>query len=180
MKTPTTASLPATLAEVAEHSQSLNDFGLRVREWNHAVTRGDISNRPALTSAIQKAPDKLAPRFTEGEIADAYLAAYAEWIADQSGIPRPEWTNDRSRYLKKPWFANNARASLLVLAPASFRQRNVFTLPEKVVRLRRGRPKVSTAQKKAKARERDHRYRQRIREYIQIGRKATAASNLES
>lgn len=68
-------------------------------------------------------------------------------------------------------YRGNARASLLVLTPASFRQRNVFTIPEDVVRLRRGRPRVSDAQKIAKAHARDQRYRQRMRQLIEIGRR---------
>jgi hypothetical protein len=168
MKTKT--ALPRQLNDVATQSESLGDFGLLLREWNHSVTRTDISNRPALARAIQSPPKRLAELFTQGEVADAYLAAYAEWIADQAGIPRPAWTHDASRSLAEPWFADNARASLLILTPASFRQRNVFTIPEQIIRLRRGRPKVSEQQKKAKARERDRRYRARMREYIKIGR----------
>ena len=68
--------------------------------------------------------------------------------------------------LENPWFADNARASLLIETPASFRQRGVFTIPESVVRLRRGRPRVSLEQKRAKARIRDQRYRAKIREKL--------------
>lgn len=169
---PNSASLPRQLADVAEQSQSLQDFGLLLREWNHAVTRGDISNRPALAKAIQATPRTLADQFEEGAIADAYLAAYAEWIADRAQIDRPTWSQAPDRTLEKPWFASNARASLLIQSPASFRQRNLFTIPEQVVRLRRGRPSVSAEQKRLKARERDRRYRERMRELIRIGREA--------
>lgn len=166
----TATTLPQQLSEVADQSQSLGDFGLLLREWNHAITRGDVSNRPSLARFIERAPRRLADVFSDGEIADAYLAAYAEWIADQAGIMRPKWTGEARRSLRQPWFADNARASLLVLTPASFRQRNVFTIPEKVVRLRRGRPKVSAAQKRAKARERDRRYRARVKEWVRLGK----------
>ena len=47
-----------------------------------------------------------------------------------------------------------------------FRQRGIFTIPENVVRLRRGRPRVSAEQKKAKARARDQRYREKIRQKL--------------
>jgi len=167
----TSVKLPEQLMDVASQSQSLADFGLLLREWNHVLTRNDVSNRQAIAKAIQKCPPLVASRFEGGDIADAYLAAYAEWIADQAGIERPVWTQDPRRILEQPWFADNARASLLILAPASFRQRNVFTVPEAVVHLRRGRPRVSVAQKKAKARERDRRYRARIRKLIQTARK---------
>ena len=164
-------TLPQQLADVALQSEDLAGFGLLLREWNHVLTRNDVSNRPALAAAIEQSPQTLADRFEGGEIADAYLAAYAEWIADQAGIERPAWTRECARTLEKPWFADNARASLLILSPASFRQRNVFTVPEKVVRLRKGRPRVGTEQKKVKARERDRRYRTRLRELIQTARK---------
>lgn len=166
------ALLPLQMKDIAANSESLSDFGLLLREWNHTLTRGDVSNRPAIARSIEDAPQILSARFPGGDIADAYLAAYAEWIADKAGIRRPSWTQDPERNLEVPWFADNARASLIVLTPASFRQRNVFTIPEEVVHLRRGRPRVSASQKKAKARERDRRYRQRVKEWIQRGRAA--------
>jgi hypothetical protein len=54
----------------------------------------------------------------------------------------------------------------LIDTPASFRQRGVFTIPENVVRLRRGRPRVSTEKKREKARIRDQRYRDKVREKL--------------
>ncbi len=157
---------PTTLKEVSAQSSSLEEFGLLLRDWIHHVTRRDVSNRPALALAISQAPSIRKKKFTGGEVADAYLAAYAEWIADQAGIDRPLWTRESKRSLSDPWFSDNARASLLVSTPASFRQRGIFTIPENVVRLRRGRPRVSPEQKRVKARERDQRYRAKIREKL--------------
>ena len=158
---------PTTLKEVSVQSSSLEEFGLLLRDWIHHVTRRDVSNRPALALAISKAPSIRKKKFTGGEVADAYLAAYAEWIADQAGIDRPLWTRESKRSLSEPWFSDNARASLLIDTPASFRQRGIFTIPEKVVCLRRGRPRVSSEQKRNKARERDRRYREKVREKLQ-------------
>jgi hypothetical protein len=166
----TSRKLPQRLADIAEQSESLLDFGMLLREWNHQLTRNDVSNRKAIARAIQDRPQTLSTRFQEGEIADAYLAAYAEWIADQVSIERPAWSREPSRVLREPWFADNARASLLILSPASFRQRNLFTVPEVKPRLRKGRPQVSEAVKKAKARERDQRYRARIRKLVKFAR----------
>lgn len=163
---------PRRLFEIAETSESLEDFGLLLRDWIHTITRSDVSNRPALAQAISTAPKLLKERFPGGEIADAYLAAYAEWIADQAGINRPEWSSDSRRVLDRPWFADSARASLLILAPASFRQRGIFTVPEQIVRLRRGRPRVSEEIKREKARRRNQRYREKTRRLIQLGRQA--------
>ena len=157
---------PNTLKQVAEHASDLQEFGLLLRDWIHQVTRGDVSNRPALQRSIDETPPLLRTKFGQGEVADAYLAAYAEWIADKAKIDRPHWVQRSSRVLEEPWFADDARASLLIETPASFRQRGVFTIPESVVRLRRGRPRVSLEQKRAKARVRDQRYRAKIREKL--------------
>lgn len=157
---------PNTLKQVAEQASDLQEFGLLLRDWIHQVTRGDVSNRPALQRSIDETPPLLRTKFGEGEVADAYLAAYAEWIADKAKIDRPHWVQRSSRVLEEPWFADDARASLLIETPASFRQRGVFTIPESVVRLRRGRPRVSLEQKRAKARVRDQRYRAKIREKL--------------
>lgn len=158
---------PTTLFEVAEQAQSLEEFGLLLRDWIHHITRRDVSNRPALLNALQKLPPSLEKKFGQGEVADAYLAAYAEWISDHAGITRPSWVRQKHRILDEPWFSDNARASLLIETPASFRQRGVFTIPESVVRLRRGRPRVSSEQKREKARLRDQRYRSKIREKLE-------------
>jgi len=157
---------PTTLFEVAKQAQSLEEFGLLLRDWIHHITRRDVSNRPALLDALQKLPPSLKKKFEQGEVADAYLAAYAEWISDRAGITRPSWVKQKHRILDEPWFSDNARAALLVDTPASFRQRGIFTIPENVVRLRRGRPRVSAEQKKAKARARDQRYREKIRQKL--------------
>lgn len=164
------ARRPQTLKEVANSSHSLEEFGLNLREWIHHIQRNDISNRPALLQRLQASPPLLNSKFPDGAIADAYLAAYAEWIADQAKIPRPAWTREKQRILQTPWFSDNARASLLILTPASFRQRNLFTLPENPVSLRRGRPSVSPDQLKAKAAARSRNYRQRMRKLIQQAR----------
>ncbi|MGA1101763.1 MAG: hypothetical protein ACO3VB_08350 [Opitutales bacterium] len=157
---------PTTLKEVSGQSSSIEEFGLLLRDWVHHVVRGDVSNRPALHQSIRETPSSLRKRFYQGDVADAYLAAYAEWISDQAGIPRPNWVKQKNRSLQDPWFSDNARSSLLVSTPASFRQRGIFTIPENVVRLRRGRPSVSAEQKNRKARERDRRYRNKIREKL--------------
>ena len=57
---------------------------------------GPLSNRPALANALRKSPPSLAKKFEQGEVADAYLAAYAEWISDRAGIPRPSLGTSKS------------------------------------------------------------------------------------
>lgn len=167
-----TSERPATLKEVATQSGKLEDFGLLLREWNQTLLRGNVSNRRALRQALIERPPRRRDVFHYGEVCDAYLGAYAEWICDQSGMTRPAWTCESFRYLEEPWFADLARTSLIVLTPAVFRNHGVFTIPEPVVQIRRGRPRVDPEQKQRKARERDRRYRQRIRNLIAAARAA--------
>ena len=141
---------PTTLFEVAKQARSLEEFGFLLRDWIHHITRRDVSNRPALLNALSQDPPVLGSRFEQGEVADAYLAAYAEWISDRAGIPRPSWAKQKHRILDEPWFSDNARAVLLVETPASFRQRGIFTIPEntKVITPKQQRARKVTEMKK--------------------------------
>ena len=60
-------------------------------------------------------------------VADVYLAAVAEYLAERIGVPCPKWAEKRS--LRYPWFTNPSeflRAVLLVESPPPFRRRNLF------------------------------------------------------
>lgn len=153
---------PKSLKEVADWSQSLAEFGLHLRDWQHEVQRR-VTSRPELVERLKEAPTLLRRRFPQGDVADAYLAALAEWLAAQTGLPRPDWTLDPLRQAKDPWFSDDSRGRLLVVSPASFRQRNLFTVPESLFRPRRGRPRVSEEQKRRKAASRQRKYRERVR-----------------
>lgn len=161
---------PRTLSDVAEWSESLEDFGMHLRDWQHEIERGGVHNRAELARRLEAAPRLLSGQFTDGDVADAYLAAYAEWLADRAGISRPSWCGDRSRAARDPWFSSPARALLLVRSPGSFRQRNLFAIPEPVFSPRPGRPPVSFEQRREKARLRQKAYRGRIRELVQKAR----------
>lgn len=162
---------PKTLSEVAQRSGSLSEFGTQLRDWQHEIQRSGVHSRNELAARLAEPPERLAGRFAQGNVADAYLAAYAEWIADQAGLPRPRWSGDRDRIAGDPWFSTRDRGLLLVRSPASFRQRNLFTIPEPVFRPRRGRPRVPLAQKKEKARARQRAYRARIRKLVEQARR---------
>ena len=163
MKTVTIVSRPATLADVARASDSLASFGMNLRDWQHAIQRGGVRSRPEFQRRLDDPPALCQGRFTGGDIADAYLASYAEWLADRAGIDRPGWTGDSERIAADPWFATPVRGRLLAVTPASFRQRNIFTIPEPVFHPSRGRPRVSVEQQQEKARLRQKAYRRRIR-----------------
>lgn len=162
---------PQTLEDVSGSSHTLEEFGHHLRDWQHEIQRGKVHSRPELAKRIHHAPRRLKDLFENGDTADAMLAAYAEWIADEAGIPRPPWVSDPERVSEKPWFGNPARGWLLANSPASFRHRGLFTIPEPVFRPKRGRPPVSDAQKKRKARERQKAYRQRVRRLLEQARR---------
>ena len=123
---------PKTLKDVALQSDTLEAFGTNLRDWQHEIQRGGVHSRATLTQRLEQEPPLLCNRFEGGDIADAYLAAYAEWIADQAGIPRPIWCENSERCANDPWFATPIRGQLLAMTPASFRQRNLFTIPDPV------------------------------------------------
>jgi hypothetical protein len=117
---------------------------MNLKDWIHEMQRRRGTEPETIAAAIAEEPKRLRGLFVQGDVADAYLAAYAEWLADQSGIERPEWVRDRSRHPDHPWFASEDRACLLIRSPASFRQRDLFTIPEPLVRP--ARPKASEAE----------------------------------
>lgn len=157
---------PQTLAEVAAESDSARQFGMNLRDWQHEISRGGVHSRKELAKRIAEPPKLLRDRFEAGDVPDAYLAAYAEWLADKAGIARPEWCGDACRAAVRPWFATPLRGHLLVEAPASFRQRQIFTIPDPVFTPRRGRPRVSAGHKREMARKRQKAYRERIHELL--------------
>ncbi len=174
MKNSHTMSRPATLADVAHLSDSLQSFGMNLRDWQHEIVRGGVHSRNELSRRLAEAPERCEGRFAGGDVADAYLAAYAEWLADGAGVARPDWTSDPSQVARDPWFATPLRGRLLATTPASFRQRNLFTVPEPVFRPAAGRPRVSPEQKREKARLRQKAYRQRIRVLVEEARKSAS------
>jgi len=157
---------PNSLKEVAEQSESLEDFGYGLRDWDHIIQRSGIHSGKELSRRIQDKPPRLQNKFKGGDTADAYLAAYAEWLANGAGIERPDWVNEPSRVSKEPWFGGPDHAYLITHTPASFRQRNLFTIPEPIFTPRPGRPRVPEEQKREKARLRQKAYRDRRREEL--------------
>jgi hypothetical protein len=115
---------PKSLAEVAELTARSESFDLCLRNFLDGFYAA-----PGL-DALQAEPRKLTEQFPEtGAIQDAYLAAVAEKLAGENGLPAPEWAFRQERKLKHPWFAlplHSLRAILLVESPAAFRSRNLF------------------------------------------------------
>jgi hypothetical protein len=166
---------PYTLREAAAWSKTPDEFGSNMGDWEHEITRR-ITSRRQLTQRLAEAPPRLAGKLEGGDVFDAYLAALAEWLSDQNHIPRPKWVYDQRRVAREPWFAAKAYAMLLARSPASFKQRNIFTIPEPLFRPRAGRPKAPEWEKREKAALRQHRYRQRVKALLKKARARPGAS----
>lgn len=159
---------PQTLTEVADRADSLARFGRELADWLHTVRT--LGSRPALARTIEIAPSRMSGRFPEGSLADATLAAYAEWLSAHIRIAPPAWCFEPERIASEPWFADEGpRARLLALrdTPPAFKRRNLFTsAPDLPVRLRRGRPPVPAETKRANNAARQRRFQQKRRELL--------------
>lgn len=154
---------PTTLKEIAQRSDSIGDFGRHLRDWLHELRRA--SSRPQAVLAITEEPPRLRDKFPQGQIADAWLAAYAEHLAGKLGATAPEWAFAPWRTSDDPIFDDGSTPTLrtlaLVRAPLAFKRRNIFTpsvdLP---LALRAGRPTKSAEEKRKTNAERQRRFRQ--------------------
>ena len=156
---------PSTLKAVAERSESLADFGRHLRDWLHELRFA--SSRPLAAGAVAEEPPCLRGKFIQGEIADAWLAAYAEHLAVKAGIQPPNWVFTSSRVLSEPSFNEESespklRALAIAHAPLAFKRRNIYTpsvdLP---FLLRAGRPRKSAAEKRKANAKRQRRFREK-------------------
>ncbi len=154
---------PTTLKEVAAQSASLSEFGLNLRDWLHELRRASSRNQAA--AAIAEEPPPLRERFAEGAVADAWLGAYAEHLAQRLRQPAPAWAFAAGRIAPEPVFDTGVespelRIRALAYAPAAFKRRNIFTpsvdLP---LRLRAGRPQKSAEETRRTNAARQRRFR---------------------
>lgn len=166
---------PKSLKEVAEQSASLSEFGLHLRDWLHELRRA--SSRTQAVATIADEPPRLQQKFPQGYIADAWLAAYAEHLAQKAARAAPAWTFAPERIATDPIFDEGAdspalRSLALAHAPAAFKRRNIFTpsidLP---LRLRAGRPTKSIEEKRKNNAERQRRFRKARLEELKALRK---------
>lgn len=165
---------PTTLKEIAARSDSIAEFGRHLRDWLHELRRA--SSRPQAAATIADEPPRLADKFPQGEVADAWLAAYAEHLAGKIGAAAPEWAFAPWRISDDPIFDESSTPALRTLAliqsPIAFKRRNIFTpsvdLP---FALRAGRPTKSIEEKRQTNAERQRRFRQARRDELAVLRK---------
>ena len=151
-------SPPKTAAEVTFDIHEVSDLHANLRLWQSELK--EVSSRKELLKRVQDAPPLLRSRLKDHGYCDAYLAAYVDWMCQLTKTKAPNWVTQRHRIADTPFTDDDIDLSL---TPEAFRQRNLFTLPENVVQLRRGRPKKSEAHKLKNNAERQHRYRQRVK-----------------
>lgn len=133
-----------------------------LRDWIHVIR--SLSTRAQILASIAVRPPRMAGRFAQGEVADAFLAAQVEWLCHQVRVQPPHWTRVACYVLDEPWFsipAPSLRTHLLLETPVEFRNRSIFTTPEGSFGLRSGRPRVTAAHKRQVSQARQKRYRQR-------------------
>lgn len=119
---------PRTLLAVATGSACYEDFGHNLRDFLHAFAEARRQG-DALAPMLAPAPPRLAGRFTEGAICDAFLAATADFLARRHRIPTPDWALPASLALDHPWFSPDlpsVRAMLLRDSPSAFKDKNLF------------------------------------------------------
>lgn len=69
------------------------------------------------------------PGPTGSAVVDAYLAALAEHLSNEAGLPAPAWVDDPARFLKQWWIESDvpsARPTAIAQSPAAFRRRGIF------------------------------------------------------
>jgi len=115
---------PGSLKELADWSDTYQDFGLNTRDFLHAVHFARRDGR-ALEPFFTEEPTSLTGRFPEGAICDAFLAALADYFCRQARVLTPQWAEAASRVLEIPWFSppeQAFRATLLRDTPAPFKE----------------------------------------------------------
>jgi hypothetical protein len=128
---------PHTLAEVARRRNAGEDFSLLLREFLDEFYGGVRLGEAA--ACIADEPERL-PDLKE----HALLGAIGEHLARRWNLPMPAWTEDPSRFLRRPYFTTTIegfKALLIAESPIAFRRRLIFTEAEPLRRARM--PKAS-------------------------------------
>jgi hypothetical protein len=119
---------PHSLREVALESATYPDFGANLKDFLHEFAEARRRVVP-LGPMLCDAPPRLAGRFAEGRICDAFLAGTADYLARSSALNTPEWALSPDLVLEEPWFSEPllaVRGLLLRDTPSAFKDKNVF------------------------------------------------------
>jgi hypothetical protein len=119
---------PKSLWEVATHTEHYTDFGYNLRDFLHEFEFVRQRRLP-LQPLLAEEPPRLARRFPEGKICDAFLAATADHLSRVNGILTPGWALKEDLVLDEPWFSEDLlslRMRLLRDTPSAFKDKNLF------------------------------------------------------
>lgn len=123
---------PATLAEVARRHNAGEDLSILMREFLDEFYR-DVRTGTAAPRIAEE------PEAIDEPREHAYVGAVAEHLARRWGLEIPDWTNDPTRFLKRPYFTTpieGLKALLIAESPIAFRRRLIFTEAEPLRRAR--------------------------------------------
>ena len=127
---------PHTLAEVARRRRAGEELSVLLRECLDEFYEALPTGVAAVCIADE--PEPLADPQEH-----ALLGAVGEHLARRWALAIPAWTNDPSRFLRRPYFTTpleDLKALLIAESPIAFRRRLIFTEAEP---LRRARMPVS-------------------------------------
>lgn len=125
------STLPLTVREISQRRSDEARQGQPFSLWLIGDLLDDFRQR-RVTPEEKIALVRDSPVWLETEKhadCNAYLAAVAETLCREAGLPPPAWTELACCFLKRPWFAcglETLKALLLVESPVPFRRRNLF------------------------------------------------------
>lgn len=123
---------PPTLAEVARRRNAGEAWSLLLREFLDVFYRAVPTGKAS--ACIADAPEPLVDPQEH-----ALLGAIGEHLARRWGLAIPAWTDEPSRFLRRPYFTTpleGLKALLLAESPIAFRRRLIFTEAEPLRRAR--------------------------------------------
>jgi hypothetical protein len=99
-----------------------------LKDFLHEFELARKRERP-LEPLLNDEPARLAGRFAEGKICDAFLAATADYLSRVNGIHTPAWALQHDLMLDEPWFSPASpqiRMRLLRDTPSALKDKNLF------------------------------------------------------
>ena len=119
---------PTTLQEVAAESSAYTEFGYHLKDFLHEFAFAKQRKLP-LEPLLSGEPIRLADRFAQGNICDAFLGAAADYLSRTNRLQTPAWALKEDLVLERPWFSEEfpeVRLLLLRDSPSAFKDKNLF------------------------------------------------------
>ena len=119
---------PTSLQEVAAESRAYREFGRHLKDFLHEFAQARERGLP-LGPMLAAEPTRLAGRFEQGIICDAFVAGTADYLSRVNGLQTPLWALQEDRVLDRPWFSEDflsVRQLLLRDTPSAFKDKNIF------------------------------------------------------